>query len=343
MPYAPTPQPMLQWDDDLRVAGTPLYLDSRRPRPVCFVSHAHSDHIPYEGAHGVAYATAATAELAEYRTGMTTVCRLDYRADHALDADTRLRLLPAGHVLGSAMLRVERPAGSLLYTGDFKLRPSLTVEQADPEPADVLVMESTYGLPMFRFPDWRQTRDQLVKAAAGALADGRQPIVMGYSLGKAQEIVRILTDGNLPVTCHGAVFAMNEHYERLGVPLGPYRRYRPEDFHGPKAIDLAERGVLVAPPQVARSAFVNRFADPLTVMMTGWALQKNARFRYGVELALPLSDHADFDELLELVERVSPRKVYTHHGYREFADALRARGVDAELARPEAQLKLFDC
>lgn len=333
---------MLQWDDDLRVAGTPLYLDSRRPRPVCFVSHAHSDHMPYDAPHGLAYATAATAALAEYRTGMTTVEPLGYRTDHDMDADTRLRLLPAGHVLGSAMLRVERPEGSLLYTGDFKLRPSLTVEQADPEPAGVLVMESTYGLPMFRFPDWRETRDRLVEAAKGALAAGRQPIVMGYSLGKAQEIVRILTDAELPVTCHGAVFAMNGLYEQLGVPLGPYRRYKAEDFHGPAALDLAERGVLVAPPQVARSAFETRFPDPLTVMMTGWALQANARFRYGVELALPLSDHADFGELLELVERVAPRKVYTHHGYKAFVDALRSRGVDAELARPEAQLKLFD-
>jgi Cft2 family RNA processing exonuclease len=76
--------------------------------------------------------------------------------------------------------------------------------------------------------------------------------------------------------------------------------------------------------------------------MTGWGLLKNAQYRYGVDLALPLSDHADFDELLELVERVHPKKIYTHHGYKEFADILRARGHDASLAEPDKQLMLFD-
>jgi Cft2 family RNA processing exonuclease len=332
---------MLQWDDDLRVAGTALYLDSRRPRGLCFVSHAHSDHIPQGGSHGRAIATAPTAALAAYRIGMTGVAELAYGTEYDVDADTRLRLAPAGHVFGSAMVRVARPEGSLLYTGDFKLRPSLTVEQADPPAADVLVMESTYGLPMFRFPPWREVHARLAEVAAAALKAGRQPIVMGYSLGKAQEIVRILTDAGLPVTCHGAVHAMNEIHGKFGVSLGPYRRYRAEDFHGPQALDLAERGVLVAPPQVARSAFASRFGNPVTVMMTGWALQKNAKYRYGVEEALPLSDHADFDELLELVERVAPKRVYTHHGYREFAETLRKRGVDAKLARPDAQLSLF--
>lgn len=306
------------------------------------MSHGHSDHIPQGGTHARALATPGTFALAEYRIGMTEGVRLGYRTDHALDADTAVRLLPAGHVLGSAMIRVRRPEGSLLYTGDFKLRPSLTVPSADPEPADVLVMESTYGLPMFRFPDWREVHARLAEMVARALREGRQPIVLGYSLGKAQEIVRVLTDHGLAVTCHGAVFAMNGLYENLGVPVGPHRRYRPEDFHGPAALDLAERGALVAPPQVARSAFVNRFENPLTIMMSGWGIQKNAKYRYGVDEVLPLSDHADFDELLELIERVSPRKVYTHHGYKEFVDALRARKIDAALARPDAQLRLFD-
>jgi len=332
---------MLKWNKDLLIPALGLYLDSRTPRPFCFISHAHSDHIPQEGVHASTLATAETAALAIHRIGPMAVTQLAYGEDHHVDSDTVVSLWPAGHVLGSAMIRVQRPEESLLYTGDFKMRHSLTVPPARPQPADILVMESTYGLPMFRFPHWRQVHEQLIELTTTALRAGRQPIVMGYSLGKAQEIVRILTGEGVPVTCHGAVFGLNEVHESLGVSLGPFRRYRPEDFHGPAAIDLAERGVLVAPPQVARSAFVNRFQNPLTIMMSGWGMQKNAKYRYGVDEVLPLSDHADFDELLELIEQVSPKRVFTHHGYREFAETLRARGIDAELARPEEQMRLF--
>ena len=329
---------MLEWADDLKLCGTELFLDSRRPRPRCFVSHAHSDHL---AVHEEAIATPATRTLAEYRIGVRRVTELEYGVDYDFCPHTRLRLLPAGHVFGSAMVHVTRPEGTLLYTGDFKLRECLTVGRATPCAADVLVMESTFGLPLFRFPPWKRVVDQLIEIVAGAFKEGRQPIVMGYSLGKAQEITRILTAAGFPVTAHGAVFQMNRIHEELGVPLGPHRRYSAADFHGPRALPLEERGALVAPPNVARGGFVTRFDNPCRVVLTGWAMMKNARFRYGVDHALPLSDHADFDELLELVERVNPKKVYSHHGYREFADTLRARGVDAELARPDGQLRLF--
>lgn len=179
---------MLEWADDLKISGTELFLDSRRARSLCFVSHAHSDHL---GEHATAIATPATAALAERRIELGSVRALAYGADlcdacGGDDAAMRVRLLPAGHVLGSAMLHVTRAGGTLLYTGDFKLRHSLTVEPAAPEPADVLVMECTYGQPMFRFPPWRTVADELVERATTALRDGRQPIVMGYSLGKAQ-------------------------------------------------------------------------------------------------------------------------------------------------------------
>jgi putative mRNA 3-end processing factor len=331
---------MLQWAQDLKIAGTELYLDSRSPRAECFISHAHSDHL---GVHARTYCTPATVAFAEHRVGpLASVTRLDYSAQHRFDEHTQLCLVPAGHVVGSAMLHVTRPEGSLLYTGDFKLRDSLTVERAQPERADYLVMESTYGQPLFRFPPWKTVAAQLADLVEAAFRAGRQPIVLGYSLGKSQEITRVLTDAGFVVTLHGAAHSMAEIYRKLSVELGAYRRYAFEDFHGPKAMDLRERGVLVAPPSCARSGFCTRFENPCRIVMTGWALLQNAIYRYGVEHALPLSDHADFDELMELIERVEPKKIFSHHGYREFADILKAKGFDAELARPDEQLTLFD-
>src|SRR3954467_1053992 len=181
---------MLEWADDLKIAGTSLYLDSRISRGDCFVSHAHSDHIC---THDRVIATPQTARLAEHRIGMTCAEPLGYDIERVLEDGTRVKLLPAGHVLGSAMVHVTRPEGTLLYTGDFKLRDSLTVERPEPVEADFLVMESTYGQPFFRFPPRDQVVSALLDYVASAMRTGRQPIVMGYSLGKAQEITRILT------------------------------------------------------------------------------------------------------------------------------------------------------
>ncbi len=328
---------MLVWDDDLLIPSAGLFLDSRRPRPLSFVSHAHSDHI---GLHTQAIATEVTAAIARHRIGLETQRIVAYREQTNLDRHT-MTFHPAGHILGSAMLHIASDLGNLLYTGDFKLRPSLTVETAEPPTADILLMESTYGLPQFRFPAWQTVANELVERCAAAMKEGRQPIVFGYSLGKAQEITKILTSGGLAVTQHGAAYAMSQFYERFGVPLGNVRKYKFEDFHGDHQLDLAERGVLVAPPSTTRTSFVTRFKNPLRIVMTGWALIPGAQFRYGVDVALPLSDHADFDELLELIERVNPKKIYTHHGYKEFAETLRSKGLDAQLAHPEKQLSLF--
>jgi Cft2 family RNA processing exonuclease len=330
---------VLEWADDLFIRGCGLYLDGRQPRDCCFISHAHSDHICE---HKRVIATAPTAALMAHRIGLVTPRTYDYDADYKLEDVASFRLLPAGHVLGSAMLHLQTSRGSLLYTGDFKLRASRTVETARIAPADFLLTESTYGQPQFRFPSAEAVAEQLVELCHQAIGDNRQPIVMGYSLGKSQEIARMLTDGGLNVTMHGAPHAMTRIYEQFGVSVGAYRRYSYADFHGDAALDLRERGVLIAPPYVARTPFVTRFKNPCRIVVTGWALLSNAIYRYGVDHALPLSDHADFDELLELIDRVRPKKVFTHHGFPQFVDELRRRGIDAELARPDAQLSLFE-
>jgi Cft2 family RNA processing exonuclease len=336
---------MIEWDNALRISGggdaEALYLDSRKARARSFVSHAHTDHI---APHGQIIATPQTIDLAALRTKVDRdrAISLSLGQEHVLDARTRVRLHSAGHVLGSAMIHLTNDRGSLLYTGDFRLRESLTVPIAQPVHADVLIMETTYGKPAFRFPPRNAVATQLLEIVAEAMREGIQPIVMGYSLGKAQEIVRILTDGGFTVTEHGAVSDLTDVYQQHGVTFGTRRRYRAVDFKGKKTLPLEERGVLVAPPSVARSGFIDHFDKKVTIMCSGWSLLKGAKFRFGVDHALPISDHADFDELLEMVERVNPKKVLTLHGYEQFVDTLRGRGINADLARPDPQLRLFE-
>jgi Cft2 family RNA processing exonuclease len=331
---------MLSWSGDLKVSGTNLYLDAQTGRELAFVSHAHSDHIC---PHGHTLATPQTLAICAHRLGEQIATALKYDTELAADKDTRLRLLPAGHCLGSAMIHITRPEGTLLYTGDFTPGENLTCEPARFDRADYLVTECTYGLPFFRFPSRDTVITQLVDLVDSAIKENRQPIVMGYSLGKAQELCRILTDAGFPVTLHGAPHALARIYEQFDVKLGPFRRYAYEDFHGDRQLDLRERGVLVAPPNVARTPFVTRFKNPVTIVGTGWAVLKNAQFRYGVDHAVPFSDHADFGQLMETIERVSPKRIFLHHGYtQQFRDHLVKLGMDAVIAEPPAQMSLFE-
>ncbi len=352
---------MFEWSDGLKLGGLPWHLDSRKPRARCIVSHAHADHLPYGDRndppdpakiHGKAICTPITAALGRYRGGLASEIE-EYPYDEAfkLCDEATASFHPAGHVLGSAMVRVERDAGSLLYTGDFKLRPSRTVPTAQPPPSDVLVMESTYGSPFFRFPPAGEVEQQLIDLVADAFARGDQPVVHGYALGKSQEIIRILTDAGFNVTMQGAVWHMSNFYREFGVHLGSnseLRKYSKADFSGPKQLDLQERGVLVTPPRDARNSVTGQFGERVCrIMMSGWALSPGSQFRYGVEHALPLSDHADFDELIETIEIVRPKLVLSHHGFAEFPDHLHKLGLpgklgfEVRLARPPAQLELF--
>jgi Cft2 family RNA processing exonuclease len=244
----------------------------------------------------------------------------------------RLTAFPAGHCLGSAMLYAEDRERSLLYTGDFKLGASATSEQAELPQADVLIMECTFGRPQYRLPPREEVIARLMELVQRALADGRTPVIHAYPLGKSQEVTKLLTDRGVPVLQHPVIYAVSRVYAACGVELGDHSEFdgRPLDGHA-----------VVTLPRGSRDFRLPGLGRTVSIAVTGWAAEGWARFRLGVDYALPLSDHADYDQLVETVRLVKPREVFCTHGPAEFAEHLCALGFNAYPLHPPAQRRLF--
>jgi len=302
-----------------------LAVDFRRRQPRAFISHAHTDHI---ARHEYALCTPETAALYQHRLGPRPTLAMPYREPIEWGG-LRLTTFPAGHCLGSAMLLAEDGSQSLLYTGDFKLGESATASRAELPHAEILVIESTFGHPDYRLPPRRQVLEELFAIVRQTLADGATPVIQAYVLGKGQEVTRLLTSEGIPVLQHRDIFAVSRVYEACGVSLGRYER-----FAGQAAAGWA----VVVPPGTAKLEKIGR---QVHIAVTGWAVDQRTKHRLGVDCALPLSDHADYDELFEAVARVEPRVVYCTHGPESFVDRLREAGYDAHpLGRP-SQGRLF--
>ena len=309
----------VEYREGLYLPDLDLWLDADGPRDSCVISHAHSDHI---AEHRSIVSTPETARIFRHRRGEAEVVTQAYgeRRDYGRYA---LTFVPAGHCLGSAMILVEAGGERLLYTGDFKLRPNVAAETAQVVPCDTLVMESTFGDPLYRFPPDVVTCERLYAAVDRALSDDRVPVVLAYALGKGQEALELLLRRGYRVTLHGSVWNVSEIYRELGVEFsGPYERYDREHLRG---------RVLIAPPGCRKQPMVLNIGRRYVVMLTGWALSKSAPYMYrGVDLVLPLSDHADFDDLVRLARETGAQRIITMHGAPKFAAHLRDLGLNAE-------------
>jgi Cft2 family RNA processing exonuclease len=306
-----------------------LWLDPWDPKSLAFVSHAHSDHIAL---HGEIVVSEATGELMQARLpGNRREHRLPF-GECTQICGVNLTLLPAGHIFGSAQCFIERGQESLLYTGDFKLRPGRSAETIEWRRANTLIMETTYGLPRYRLPPVEEVIGEIVAFCRETLETGAVPILLGYSLGKAQEILCALAGAGLQPMLHGSVYSITRIYEQFGHSFCTYERYRPGAVEGK---------VLICPPSAHRSPMLEKIAKKRVAMITGWAIDPNAIYRYQVNAAFPLSDHADYDDLIRYVELVQPNRVLTLHGFAaEFAADLRRRGVEAWALNAPNQLEL---
>ena len=318
----------VRYDHGVYLPAHDLWLDPWEPKRFAFVSHAHSDHI---APHQEMILSERTARLMQTRMPGTRIEHVLPFGESRCVRDVDLMLLPAGHIFGSAQLLVNNGNEALLYTGDFKLRRGKSAEAAEWREADTLIMETTFGLPRYLFPPTEKVIGEIVAFCRETIDDGAVPVLLGYSLGKAQEILCSLDGAGLTPMLHGSVFQMTRIYEQFGQSFCKYVRYNKNNVAGK---------VLICPPSAGHSPMVDNIPRKRVAMISGWAVEPGAIYRYQVDAAFPLSDHADYSDLIRYVELVKPKRVLTLHGFAaEFARDLRERGIEAWALSDENQME----
>jgi len=300
------------WDSGVYLPDQGLWLDPRQPRPRAVISHAHSDHV---AAHPLAYATPATQRLVSHRRpSLGSVRGVPYGEPIALER-CRLTFFPAGHV------------------GDLKTRTGFTSAPATPVPADVLVLESTFGKPHYRFPDAAEVIADMVSWCRSVLDCRATPVLLGYSLGKGQEILSALAAEGLSIALHPSLFGVTEVYRELGCEFPAYQSLAQPD---------GKPTVVITPPSARRNGLKALVGEFKTAALTGWAMDRSLKDRLEVDAVFPLSDHADFEELCCYAEQVDAAMTYTVLGFdEELAMHLRRRGLRAKALTDVDQLRLF--
>ncbi|MCD6169727.1 MAG: hypothetical protein J7J76_04135 [Candidatus Latescibacteria bacterium] len=320
-------------NNSLRVTGTSLWLDTTRRKglpetDIFYISHAHSDHA---AAHSKILASRNTARLFRQRCDQGEIITLDYNKPTVING-AQVTLFPAGHILGSSQILIETDK-RVVYTGDFKMTPVDTAEKIEIKPCDVLIMECTFGKPEYFFPEREKVVQKLIDFVENTLSHRRIPVVYAYSLGKGQEVIKILGQRGYQLTVHETIYELSRVYEELGVRLGNYERFHPHSL---------KNKVVIMPPYARNLSWIKQLNRKRTVILTGWAVDPEAAKLWGTDLQLPLSDHADFVELIAYVLVAKHQKVYTLHGPADFAKHLRRKGIDAEHLPATRQLKLWD-
>lgn len=282
-----------------------------------FVSHAHIDHMHTPSKSERIIASAVTGELAKAR---------GYDLGETVEEVQGVQLLDSGHILGSRAIRIE---DEVYYTGDASGRARAFLGKCRTRQARVLVMETTYGTPEYVFPSTAKLVKEVNDLIASAYDRGVPVVLMGYPLGKAQLLSYFFSSWE-PMIYHQSVAEMNRIHIGHGVQLKPGRSFDP---HGDQ--DRLPRGpwVMVSPMSSGRNrlmAHLKKEYGAILVAFSGWALGSGYRYMMGADYSFPLSDHCDYQELISLVQAVSPEMVYTVHGFAaEFARDLKQMGFSA--------------
>lgn len=288
-----------------------FHIDPGRPVDRAIVTHAHADHC--RPGHAALLATPETSEIARVRFGdaaFGTVEVLPHGETRRI-GDVTVRLAPSGHVLGAAQVVVEAGGLRAVVSGDYKREADPTCRPFELVPCDVFVTEATFGLPVFRHPPVGQEITRLLQSVE--TLPERTHVVGAYALGKAQRLIAELRQAGYdkPIWLHGALEKLCDAYARMGIDLGKLGKATAtsgEDMRG---------GIVLAPPSAIADRWARRLKEPLPVAASGWMRVRQRAKQRGAELALVISDHADWNDLRRTIRETGASDVWVTHGAEE--------------------------
>lgn len=287
---------MIQLGNGVKI-GEKFVLDGNSKNREKIISHAHFDHLTKQDANIIS--SQQTAAIAEKRTNNEFQTKQHPKID----------LINAGHIIGSKAALIKHQNKKILYTGDFSTRDRLYLKGFQPPNADILIIESTYGIPEYQFPSFQEIEEEILNY----IANKENPLFLfGYSLGKAQKIQKIAEKTNKPVYISKTVAKMNKVIEKV-TDL----EFKTEKFEK-KKLKPEKDSIYICSSNNSNLDSLNKKIEDSNgekVGFSGWAVGNSFQYRGGYDRTFPLSDHADFNELIETVEKVNPNKVYTLHGY----------------------------
>lgn len=305
-----------------------FYIDPWRPVDRAVITHGHSDHARWGMKRYLCHYY--TVPILQSRIGTDIAVQgIGYNEPITVNG-VKVSLHPAGHIIGSAQVRMEYRGKITVVSGDYKIQDDGLSTPFEVVTCDEFVTESTFGLPIYNWLTVAQQNEQLKQWVLNNRANGKTSVLIGYSLGKAQRIMKAL-EGIAPLHVHYSIARLNQAYESAGIKLPDYQ-----------VADLREdvrhldREIVILPPSLFDSNVIRKIPNKADAICSGWMQVRGARRWRSADAGFAISDHADWNGLLDVIRATGAQKVYVTHGQTAvFTKYLNETGIPAEEVRTE--------
>lgn len=315
--------PLIQFTDKgLFCPQGNFYIDPWKPVDKAVITHAHSDHARPGNKHYLCHHF--TKPILQLRLGDNDYESVGWNEPVIMNG-VNVSFHPAGHIIGSAQVRVEYKGEVWVFTGDFKTEDDGLSTAYEPIKCHTFITESTFALPIYKWRPQKEIFDDMKAWIATNKAAGKNSIFIAYSLGKAQRILKPLAETGIPVYAHGAVYNIHKTLQDAGWNLPDIKRVTPETTK-----EELKECIVIAPSSAEGSPWIRRFSPFATGICSGWMQVRGNVRRKNADAGFALSDHADWEGLLSAVKATGAEKVYATHGFQSaFSRYLNESGIEA--------------